>query len=580
MATASRFDHDLFVSSAHVDDIAGRQGWVAQLEGYFEATTHQLQSFGSTLLKALAVVLIAATASAQPDSLCQPDSSVTPGVIRDKWISLGGTMGPLGCPLSDERDVVDNDGRVRQFLHGQVAWSPVPRLIVAVYERAVADGGAADIFVDGDVKEPFHYDFFNIRWTVEGEDTNQTKTGSGQDGRHVGWQLSAQSGRFGIRIEGCDNGGFLQPSKCRQGFSNPAVVDAGYIDVRHTWDGQNDLHPASSIEDARNTLHQRHLIGVLRSCRHGFDGSTLNDDNLARALAKLDAADSELAGACLLESADPAKDLRASVNDWLATAEIKSNVGTAFAVGEGAAIGGIDGAVTGALVGAALGGPLGGLLGGAVGGLLGGAAVCSRSGEYDFALTHLIPIAYEFKAVLTGDVYHKIVNEFLNQTGGRDQVIAGVSRCGLTVVETENHVMMTEAARFLTNPLRLAQAEQDFPPGSNELLDAMKRFDNSENGLEDWMLQHLQEFLKNDFHEYNARPYERYTVKALQNLANYASGRVAIAATNVLDYEAARFEHLCDVRVRVRTQSCRARSLGEPLSAGTAPLRHRHQRCD
>src|SRR5262249_6450006 len=103
------------------------------------------------------------------------------------------------------------------------------------------------------------------------------------------------------------------------------------------------------------------------------------------------------------------------------------------------------------------------------------------------------------------------------------------------------HVMMTETARYVTNPLRLKQAEQDFPPGSNELQDAIAKFDNSVNGLEDWMLQHLQGFLMNDFHEYNARPYERYTVKALQNLANYAGSRVAVAASMVLDYEAARF---------------------------------------
>src|SRR5262249_28982121 len=112
------------------------------------------------LLSILGVALSLATGYADTrDTLCRDDSLVTPGFIRDKWNALGGSAGPLGCALSDERDVVDGDGRVRQFLHGQVVWSPTPRLIVAAYERAIGDGGSADVFVDGDVNGPFTYDF-------------------------------------------------------------------------------------------------------------------------------------------------------------------------------------------------------------------------------------------------------------------------------------------------------------------------------------------------------------------------------------------------------------------------------------
>jgi hypothetical protein len=55
------------------------------------------------------------------------------------------------------------------------------------------------------------------------------------------------------------------------------------------------------------------------------------------------------------------------------------------------------------------------------------------------------------------------------------------------------------------------------------------------------MLKHLQQFLKHDFHEYNARPYSRLSMMALQNLANYADPTVSTAASLVLDYASARF---------------------------------------
>ena len=496
-------------------------------------------------LSALATHLVVLLGTAHAGPACKDDSSVTPGFIRDKWDELGGSAGPLGCALSDEHDVVDGDGQFRQFLHGQIVWSPTPRLIVAAYERSVGDGGSANISVDFDVKGSFSYDFFVVRWTIEGEGSDQSDLR--QPGKHGVLTLLGQSGRFGIRVEGCDNGGFLQSSDCKQGFSNPVVVDAGYIDVGHTWDGR-DLLPATSVAETKATLHDRHLLGILRSCRRGFAETTLDENNAATALFKLDGASSEVAAACLFrppsDTAAAQAELWKSVNDWLKTAEIKSEVGTGFGTREGAIIGGAEGGLTGALIGGLACGPLCALAGAAVGGAVGiggGTAVCSRSGEYDFALTHLIPVMYEYGPTLDGAVRQKVLTEFLNQTGGRDQVITKVNRCGIGAQETENHVMMIESARYLTNPLRLKQAEQDFPPGSNELQDAIAKFDNSVNGLEDWMLQHLQGFLMNDFHEYNARPYERYTIKALQNLANYAGPRVAVAASMVLDYEAARF---------------------------------------
>ncbi len=55
------------------------------------------------------------------------------------------------------------------------------------------------------------------------------------------------------------------------------------------------------------------------------------------------------------------------------------------------------------------------------------------------------------------------------------------------------------------------------------------------------MLTSLQNVLKGDFIEYNSRPYERYTVDAIENLYDYAQNdSVKTAARMVLDYLAAK----------------------------------------
>ncbi len=89
--------------------------------------------------------------------------------------------------------------------------------------------------------------------------------------------------------------------------------------------------------------------------------------------------------------------------------------------------------------------------------------------------------------------------------------------------------MMIESARYLTNQL-LFKREGD------------PQFDNARNGMDEWMLKHLQHFLLDDFIEYNARPYQNYSMSALLNLytftsaKNPSSARVKMAAHMVLDY--------------------------------------------
>lgn len=166
---------------------------------------------------------------------------------------------------------------------------------------------------------------------------------------------------------------------------------------------------------------------------------------------------------------------------------------------------------------------------------------CIRRGDYDFTLFRLVALAHRFwdrPDLLWPDTRRKILRELLNETGGVDQVVThrwfGGGLCG-RIPETENHILMTETSRLLTNELHVREAgEEGRSPEA--------RHDNARNGLNEWMLRHLRGFLVRDFSEYNSRPYQAYAVMPIQNLFEFASDkRVRAGAGLVLDYLAAKF---------------------------------------
>src|SRR5262249_23658871 len=99
----------------------------------------------------------------------------------------------------------------------------------------------------------------------------------------------------------------------------------------------------------------------------------------------------------------------------------------------------------------------------------------------------------------------------------------------LLVPETENHVLLIESARYLTNQLRFTTTHR-------------RKYDNRANGMNTWMLRHLRQFAQHDFLEYNARPYQRYAIDALLNLYDLSTNaRVKTAAQDILDYTTTKF---------------------------------------
>ncbi|MGH7792118.1 MAG: hypothetical protein ACREOB_07350, partial [Thermodesulfobacteriota bacterium] len=93
--------------------------------------------------------------------------------------------------------------------------------------------------------------------------------------------------------------------------------------------------------------------------------------------------------------------------------------------------------------------------------------------------------------------------------------------CGLPtfIPESENHILMTESSRYLTNHLLAAEYKQVNEPVPKDL-------DNDQNGMTEWILKHLQSFVQNDFYEYNGRPYAREAMEGISNLYEFAGPTV------------------------------------------------------
>jgi len=497
----------------------------------------------------------------QVDSTCGPGvpGSSPPGGVIGRWWMEWNKHDEIGCALSRDADHPEGDGRYVDFEHGQIVWSQGTNMIVAAY--ATPHGAPSPgITVKWKVLSRFNYDFFNVRWDRDGSGGDQANHVAANDRTSGSYFIpSGDAGRYRIVTEGCDGGFFTDT--CRPGFSLPVYVDLDLPDFAHKIDGSS-LEPASDVASARSEARDRLLVAAAYKCTRPFpDFSDGGNEFAVIALAKLVMSDESPPtgpGPCAgLTKAD----LRAQVNDALRRAAKKSDreVGTEIVWYEGALAAAVEGAGAGAALGAVIGSVfpgIGTLVGagvgaivGALGGGVGGAIVCHHKGDYDMTLRGLMPIVYTYGTSLDPDVRKHVVDDLLTETGGSDSVRSNVSICGIKLTETENHVLMTESSRYLTNQLRLGEAEEAHSgdPQSPELALARKKYDNTLNGLETWILKRLQDVLKGDLHEYNARPYARLSTMAIRNLAEYGdrgdpSGAVRLAAQLVLDYLAAKVE--------------------------------------
>jgi hypothetical protein len=170
---------------------------------------------------------------------------------------------------------------------------------------------------------------------------------------------------------------------------------------------------------------------------------------------------------------------------------------------------------------------------------------CYRDGDYDFATIDILQLLYvskEYDNSMSEELYSLIRDKLLTIKGsvpGNAYLLeCNVGKTILLEVEdTENHILQTKISRYLTNQLLLEIYPNEYA------------YNNSLNGNRDWMLDHLSIYLKTYFYEYNSRPYQLFTVRALTVLHSYAyDNDIVQAAEMILDlvtaYSSIQMNHL------------------------------------
>ncbi|MBI2519179.1 MAG: hypothetical protein HYV97_02130 [Bdellovibrio sp.] len=159
--------------------------------------------------------------------------------------------------------------------------------------------------------------------------------------------------------------------------------------------------------------------------------------------------------------------------------------------------------------------------------ILGG--LCKRVGDYDFTLQGLVRMLYVSHLMapisLSQAAFDKTLFTLITPKGNQPYTHFSLGLCGVHR-DTENHILMTETTRFLANQLMHRHPD----------VTQKERYDNQKNGMSTWMLDFLQYFFETYFEEYNSRPYQGYTVMALNNLHSFSlDEKVKTKAHMILD---------------------------------------------
>ena len=105
---------------------------------------------------------------------------------------------------------------------------------------------------------------------------------------------------------------------------------------------------------------------------------------------------------------------------------------------------------------------------------------------------------------------------------------AAVAAALITIPETENHLWMINSTKYLNNQYIMANGGTGYS--------------SDQSDLRKWILDEMQKVLKKDFTEYNSRPYQRYSLVAIMNLADFAEDvDVRSGAQLVLEYAIAKY---------------------------------------
>lgn len=143
------------------------------------------------------------------------------------------------------------------------------------------------------------------------------------------------------------------------------------------------------------------------------------------------------------------------------------------------------------------------------------------------ALAFLLALAWAAIAALFGPIVAGVIVALAGAAGVTALTIGDFP-------ESENHRLMIETARYLNNQIILKEID---PSNSNK-----DRIASEQASVREWLLRRFRRVVAEDFIEYNARPYQRYSLSAIRNIADFAEdGELHVAAYNVLDLASAKF---------------------------------------
>lgn len=136
-------------------------------------------------------------------------------------------------------------------------------------------------------------------------------------------------------------------------------------------------------------------------------------------------------------------------------------------------------------------------------------------GDYDFTTVILAAILFKFQhdtTLLWPQTAEHLAKVLLVEEGGRPH--KKTPRTMAIMRDTENHILMTNISQYLKNQWLQQNGSVD------------GKYNNLENGLEEFLLDNLEELQITGQYEFNSKPYEGYTISALLILQSYCDSDV------------------------------------------------------
>ncbi|MGW0518593.1 LGFP repeat-containing protein [Crossiella sp. NPDC003009] len=424
--------------------------------------------------------------AAIPVSVTLPDTGATP--TGCPGAAVEGTLGRRWREMGGATGklgcptgaaVTAPKGRVQSFQHGQLAESPGQGGNLVVATYSVK----GRVYVEWGPTDGYFYDFFIVRWYQPGREAKQADVKYRQDRRREGfYSFNAEvGGEIGVEVEGCDNS--LGGAQCRQGWTQRVATTVrfpGGVDLA----GVTATTPA---EAPRHLDKRRELVADYQACQSVLSptGEKAGEDTGIALMAHLERLRRKGTGS-QCENQAPSQEL---VNRVLRQMRPY-----------------LTGSSTDDI------------------------PTCHRDADYDAVLKSLVVITSKYWDLVYPLTRKHLLHHLLSENGPHSVDDEKITVCGLVnVPETENHRLLIESSRYLSNQ-RLREATGE------------ARYDNVANGMREHLLRLLQLFAKHDFMEYNARPYQRYSLNALLNLFDHAQDpAIRTAAQIVLDYATTKF---------------------------------------